>query len=109
MIGRWFKRTGKRDEVFIATKFGNIMENHQFKGMNSSAEYCKEACDKSLKRLGTDYIDLCQYPRFALLCPIYCTSLYSVLTSYSLCPWSQSRDAHRGDNARDGRASGVGG
>ncbi|KAE9375936.1 Aldo/keto reductase [Stipitochalara longipes BDJ] len=57
LIGKWFKRTGKREQIFIATKFGFI------KGMNpsafdSSAAYCKEACEKSLEKLGIDYIDL---------------------------------------------------
>ncbi|KAM0812026.1 putative Aldo/keto reductase [Seiridium cardinale] len=58
MIGRWFKRTGKRDEVFVATKFGTVMDGPQFKGMDSSAEYCKKSCYKSLNNLGIDCIDL---------------------------------------------------
>ncbi|KAK9415858.1 putative Aldo/keto reductase [Seiridium unicorne] len=58
MIGRWFKRTGKRDEVFVATKFGNVMDGPQFKGMDSSGECCKKSCYKSLNNLGIDCIDL---------------------------------------------------
>lgn len=35
------------------------LEKFQFKGINSSAEYCKQTCEKNLQRLGVDYIDLC--------------------------------------------------
>jgi len=37
------------------------MENLELKGINSSGEYCKRACEASLKRLGTDSIDLCEF------------------------------------------------
>ncbi|WP_067618809.1 aldo/keto reductase [Alicyclobacillus acidiphilus] len=48
-----------RDNVIIATKFGNVRaEDGTFLGINGRPEYVKEACDKSLKRLGVDYIDL---------------------------------------------------
>ncbi|KAI1426459.1 putative aldo-keto reductase [Xylaria sp. FL1777] len=57
MVGKWFKRTGKRDDIFIATKFGYIVGNGQY-GIDSSAAYCKKACENSLKRLGIDSIDL---------------------------------------------------
>lgn len=60
LLGKWFKRTGKRDQIFLASKFGIQMEGMQFKGIDSSGEYCKKACEKSLKRLGVDYIDLCK-------------------------------------------------
>lgn len=60
MLCKWFKRTGKRDEIFLATKFGIVMENGKFTGVNSSAEYCKTSCAESLKRLGVDHIDLCK-------------------------------------------------
>lgn len=57
MLGKWFKRTGKRSEIFLATKFANQFRDGQ-RVIDSSPEYCKVACEKSLKRLGTDYIDL---------------------------------------------------
>lgn len=58
LIGKWFKRTGKRNEIFLATKFGYVGHplNHT---VNSSAEYTKDACEKTLKTLGIDCIDLC--------------------------------------------------
>ncbi|KAI0192604.1 aldo/keto reductase [Xylaria flabelliformis] len=57
LVGRWFKRTGKRGDIFIATKFGYIVDTQRYK-VDSSAAYCKQACEKSLKRLGIDSIDL---------------------------------------------------
>jgi len=57
LLGKWFKRTGKRNEIFLATKFANRMGNKE-KPVDSSPEYCREACEKSLKRLGIDQIDL---------------------------------------------------
>ncbi len=48
-----------RDEIIIATKFGNMRRiDGEFLGINGTPEYVKAACDMSLKRLGVDYIDL---------------------------------------------------
>ncbi len=48
-----------RDEVVIATKFGNMRRiDGAALGINGSPEYVKAACEMSLKRLGTDHIDL---------------------------------------------------
>lgn len=49
----------KRKEVIIATKFGVRVENGKT-FYDNSPEYIKKACDASLKRLNTDYIDLYQ-------------------------------------------------
>ena len=57
LIGKWFRRTGKRDEIFLATKFANMMKDGVMVQRNDP-EYVKEACDKSLKRLGIPTIDL---------------------------------------------------
>ncbi|KAK0447376.1 NADP-dependent oxidoreductase domain-containing protein [Desarmillaria tabescens] len=54
LIGKWFKRNpGKRDSIFLATKFGITMQ-----GSRGEPEYVKQQCYTSLKRLGVDYIDL---------------------------------------------------
>jgi len=52
-----------RDRVIIATKFGLTYEEstHQLTGQNATPQYIKEACEASLKRLDTDYIDLYQF------------------------------------------------
>ena len=48
-----------RDQVTIATKFGNMRRlDGAALGINGSPEYVKAACDMSLKRLGVDHIDL---------------------------------------------------
>lgn len=47
-----------RDEVVIATKFGFHVVEGGFDGMDSRPTHIREAIEGSLKRLGTDYIDL---------------------------------------------------
>jgi aryl-alcohol dehydrogenase-like predicted oxidoreductase len=50
---------GRRDEVVLATKFGNVRsEDGAFLGIDGSPEYVRRACDASLGRLGVDHIDL---------------------------------------------------
>jgi aryl-alcohol dehydrogenase-like predicted oxidoreductase len=50
---------GRRDEVVLATKFGNERrEDGSWLGVNGRPEYVRRACDASLERLGVDYIDL---------------------------------------------------
>jgi aryl-alcohol dehydrogenase-like predicted oxidoreductase len=51
---------GKRDEVFLATKFGIVRDpnNPRLRGVNGSPEYVRASCDASLKRLGIEHIDL---------------------------------------------------
>ena len=49
---------GRRDEVVLATKFGNQRRPDGSRTVNGRPEYVREACDSSLKRLGTDHIDL---------------------------------------------------
>ncbi|KAI1099411.1 Aldo/keto reductase [Jackrogersella minutella] len=58
IIGKWFAKTGKRSEIFLATKFGGILEDNGDFSFRGDAAYVSEACERSLKRLGTDYIDL---------------------------------------------------
>ena len=50
---------GRRDEVVLATKFGNERrEDGSRVGINGKPEYVRRACDASLQRLGVDTIDL---------------------------------------------------
>lgn len=55
LLGKWFRRTGKRHGIFFSTKFGYQPD---FVSIRSDPEYVKEACENSLKKLGVDYIDL---------------------------------------------------
>lgn len=58
LLGRAFK--GRRDSVVLATKFGIQRDPNDptKRGINGRPEYVKAACEASLKRLGTDHIDL---------------------------------------------------
>jgi aryl-alcohol dehydrogenase-like predicted oxidoreductase len=57
LVGRAI--SGRRDEVFLATKFGNVRgPNGEFLGVNGSPDYVRSACEASLKRLGVEVIDL---------------------------------------------------
>ena len=57
LIGRAI--SGKRDQVILATKFGNVRgPNGEFLGVNGSAGYVRQACEASLRRLGVSHIDL---------------------------------------------------
>lgn len=50
---------GRRAQITLATKFGVARgEDGSWQGTKGSASYVKACCDASLKRLGTDYIDL---------------------------------------------------
>jgi aryl-alcohol dehydrogenase-like predicted oxidoreductase len=50
---------GKRQNLFIATKFGNVRgSDGSFLGVNGKPEYVRSACEASLRRLGIDTIDL---------------------------------------------------
>lgn len=57
IIGEWFKQSGKRDKVILATKVGMAMSPEK-KGL--SEKHIIQSVEDSLKRLQTDYIDLYQ-------------------------------------------------
>jgi aryl-alcohol dehydrogenase-like predicted oxidoreductase len=54
---------GKRQQVVIATKFGHVFDpqTRVQLGYNTSPDYIRSACEASLRRLDTDYIDLYQF------------------------------------------------
>jgi len=58
LIGKTIR--GRRDEVFLATKFANVRtkEDPTHWAISGRPEYVRAACNASLKRLGVDYIDL---------------------------------------------------
>lgn len=53
IIGKWFKRSGKRDQVVLATKVGSLSTRPGL-----TRENILKAADDSLRRLQTDHIDL---------------------------------------------------
>jgi aryl-alcohol dehydrogenase-like predicted oxidoreductase len=70
LLGRAFK--GRRDRVIIATKFGFRFKDGKQVGTErvSRPEHIREAVDGSLRRLGTDYIDLLYQHRIDPAVPI---------------------------------------
>jgi aryl-alcohol dehydrogenase-like predicted oxidoreductase len=61
LVGRAIR--GRRDEVVLATKFGMVRAAGHPDTFNSRPEYVRAACERSLKRLDTDHIDLYQQHR----------------------------------------------
>src|SRR5690625_1584013 len=53
VLGRWLERRGRRDDIVLMTKVGSLERR---KGL--SAANIEAAIDDSLKRLGTDYVDV---------------------------------------------------
>src|ERR1700737_3590262 len=58
LVGKTIR--GRRDEVFLATKFANVRKKNDpsYWEISGRPEYVHAACDASLKRLGVDHIDL---------------------------------------------------
>ncbi|HEY1368103.1 MAG TPA: aldo/keto reductase [Gaiellaceae bacterium] len=57
LVGRAI--AGRRDEVVLATKFGNVRgAGGERLGIRGDADYVRQACDASLERLGVEHIDL---------------------------------------------------
>lgn len=57
LIGKWFATTGRRQEIFLATKFANRFIDGKMEVFGDK-KYVKKACAESLERLQTDHIDL---------------------------------------------------
>ncbi|KAF8151857.1 Aldo/keto reductase [Mycena galopus ATCC 62051] len=70
LLSKWylFKRTGKRNEIFLATKFGFVAMSGR--AIDGTPEYARKALEKSLSTLGVDFIDLYYLHRADSLVPI---------------------------------------
>jgi aryl-alcohol dehydrogenase-like predicted oxidoreductase len=69
LVGRAI--AGRRDEVFLATKFGHVRdEDGRFVGIDGRPAYVRTACEASLRRLGVETIDLYQQHRVDRNTPI---------------------------------------
>lgn len=60
IVGRWIKASGKRDQIVLATKLYGKMSDWPNESL-LSAKHIRLACDGSLKRLHTEYLDLFQF------------------------------------------------
>ena len=61
IIGLWFERGNRRDDVIIATKHSGAGMQHVRDGAPISSATIRETVEGSLRRLQTDYIDLYQF------------------------------------------------
>ena len=68
LVGRALQ--GIRDRVILASKFGNMRLPDGGRKVNGKPEYVFEACDKSLARMGVDFIDLYYLHRMDATVPI---------------------------------------
>jgi aryl-alcohol dehydrogenase-like predicted oxidoreductase len=69
LVGQAIK--GRRDEVVLATKFGNVRDERGTNlGIDGSPEYVRKACEASLRRLDVDHIDLYYQHRVDTKVPI---------------------------------------
>lgn len=67
LVGQWFTNNpGKREDVFLATKVGLLPD----RTVCSDPEYVKQACNTSLGKLKTSYIDLLYIHRVDQKTPI---------------------------------------
>jgi aryl-alcohol dehydrogenase-like predicted oxidoreductase len=59
-LGKWFKETGRRSEIFLSTKWGNRDPEGKYGGGRPISQpwYIRYALERSLKRLESNYIDL---------------------------------------------------
>jgi aryl-alcohol dehydrogenase-like predicted oxidoreductase len=69
LVGRAI--AGRRDEVVLATKFGNERRpDGSWVGVNGHPDYVRRACDTSLERLDVDHIDLYYQHRVDTTVPV---------------------------------------
>lgn len=63
IVGEAVKRRGRRDSLVIATKVHGVMDSEDPNGQGNSRRHIIQQCEASLRRLGTDWIDLYQIHR----------------------------------------------
>jgi aryl-alcohol dehydrogenase-like predicted oxidoreductase len=68
LVGRAI--AGRRDEVVLATKFGNVVRDDGSRGVDGRPEYVREAIDRSLARLNVEHVDLYYQHRVDKTVPI---------------------------------------
>src|SRR3546814_8867835 len=84
LVGRAL--AGRRDRVVLATKFGNVRLPDRTRTVDARPEHAVEACEKSLKRLGVEVIDLFYLHRMDRAVPIRSAEHTSELPSLMRIP-----------------------
>jgi aryl-alcohol dehydrogenase-like predicted oxidoreductase len=87
ILGRAF--AGRRDKVVIATKFGKLIDEQdnrfgRYPGARQLIDNIRKECEDSLRRLGTDYIDLYQYHQMDYSLIEYADEVVEILESLAL-------------------------
>jgi aryl-alcohol dehydrogenase-like predicted oxidoreductase len=70
LLGKWFAKTGKRNDIFLATKGGAGVDEEGKALVRSDPGYIKEACNRSLKKLGVAHVDMYYIHRLDKVTPI---------------------------------------
>ncbi|PHP68236.1 aldo/keto reductase [Zhengella mangrovi] len=111
IIGSWLKARGRRDDIVLATKIVGKGNRTVRDGEPANAKTLREAVEKSLKRLGTDHIDLYQihWPN---------RGSYHFRQNWTFSPWQQDRAqaladleetvATAGDMVKEGKLRALG-
>jgi len=68
LVGRAI--AGRRDEIVLATKFGNVRNEDGSREISGKPDYIRQAIDRSLERLGVDHVDLYYQHRVDKTIPI---------------------------------------
>jgi aryl-alcohol dehydrogenase-like predicted oxidoreductase len=70
IIGRYLKNSGRRDDVILATKVHYPVGEKGINDRGNSRKHIIKACEDSLRRLQTDYIDIYQTHRVCMQTPL---------------------------------------
>jgi aryl-alcohol dehydrogenase-like predicted oxidoreductase len=70
IIGRYLKISGRRDDVILATKVHYPVGEKGINDRGNSRKHIIKACEDSLRRLQTDYIDIYQTHRVCMQTPL---------------------------------------
>ncbi|OGA67293.1 MAG: hypothetical protein A3G81_25310 [Betaproteobacteria bacterium RIFCSPLOWO2_12_FULL_65_14] len=76
LLGQAIK--GRRNEVTIASKFGNLDLPDGRKGYNGRPDFVPKACEASLRQLGVDVIDFCVQARSACRRALYARLFFDI-------------------------------
>lgn len=108
-IAKWFATTGRRSEIFLATKWGSMDLTPGAANMyqpNSKPSYIKRQLESSLKTLGTDSIDLYYQHRVDPQVPIEGTAfrdVFHVLSVVLIVSYSRDGDVAALCGKREGQ------